>query len=95
MVCPLQVSLKACNPKRNLFRFYTLSLDRDLFKDWVVTSCYGRIGCRGTIRRKSYTSYKEAKGIYNRILKKRLNAKSRIGCNYFMENVSPYARCSL
>lgn len=79
---PLSVSLKACNPERNVFRFYTLSLDRDLFNKWMLTCCYGRIGCKGTLKTYSLLSYDEGKRLYNRALKKRVNAKGRIGCDY-------------
>lgn len=76
------IALKACNPTRNVFRFYRLSLEKDLFGAWVVTSCYGRMGSKGTIKRKSDPSYGRAKRIYDRILKKRLHAKARLGCDY-------------
>lgn len=74
--------LQARNPTRNICRFYNIALDRDLFGDWIVTCCYGRIGCGGTIRHHAYLSYEAALGFFKKTLKKRQRARARIGCDY-------------
>jgi predicted DNA-binding WGR domain protein len=74
--------LQARNPQRNVYRFYNLAVNRNLFGDWIVTCCYGRIGCAGTLKHHAYPSYEEAKAFFNHVLTKRNKAHKRIKCTY-------------
>jgi predicted DNA-binding WGR domain protein len=45
-----RIELQACDPARNIWRFYVIEAERDLFDDLLVTFNYGRIGTCGQTR---------------------------------------------
>ena len=57
----MQTFLERRQPEDNLFRFYRLELDRDLFGAWCVTRNWGRIGTRGQSRLLSFATRAEAR----------------------------------
>ncbi|MGC8483734.1 MAG: WGR domain-containing protein [Thermodesulfobium sp.] len=82
-------SFKAINPHSNVNRWYSVRVGKDLFGDWYILSSWGRIGSKGG-QKKEYVfdSLKEVIKKAISICKKRLNASSRIGCNYVCTNQS-------
>ena len=81
----LKIVLRATNPESNLDRAYEVHLNKGLFDSWLVITAYGRYGAGGRgARQKTHSFFvlKEAKDFVEKILKKRLNAAKRIGCNY-------------
>ena len=78
----LRIELQACAPGRNLWRFYTIEAERDLFEDLIVKFNYGRIGTRG--QTKVYIVPDAAAGIrlVRDCIKRRKSAPKRIGAAY-------------
>jgi predicted DNA-binding WGR domain protein len=52
--------LERRNPARNLYRFYRLSVERNLFGEWSLVRQWGRIGQTGCARRDLYATWEEA-----------------------------------
>lgn len=44
---PLDVHLRCIDSSRNKRRFYQMTVQRDLFGEWVLMREWGRIGCAG------------------------------------------------
>jgi predicted DNA-binding WGR domain protein len=80
---PCYIKLRATNPALNLDRAYEILFQKGLFNSWLITTAYGRYGHKG-VQTKTYSFDLEiqAQSFFNKTLKKRLNAKKRIGCNY-------------
>jgi hypothetical protein len=80
----LKIILRASRPETNLDRSYEIHLCKGLFNSWSVITAYGRYGIGNSARQKveSFFTIEEAHAYVDRIIKKRLNAKRRIGCNY-------------
>lgn len=76
------VYLRASNPSKNIRRWYSLRIGKDLFGEWLLISQWGRQGFRGQYKEYIFSNEAEAQQKYQTILKKRLNSKSRIGCDY-------------
>lgn len=74
--------LKAEAPERNVARFYTLRTSTNLWGEVVVSSSYGRIGTHGNVKHRYFTDSSQANTYITTVLRKRLNAANRIGCNY-------------
>ena len=55
---------------------------QNLFGEWCVSLTYGRIGQRGHLKQSFWTDASLLLQHLKVILRKRLNAKHRIGCNY-------------
>jgi hypothetical protein len=74
--------LRAHNSAKNVDRMYSLRLCRTLFGEWVIMTHWGRKGQK--VREKWYTFDEEAlaQKKFQQVLKRRLNAQKRIGCNY-------------
>lgn len=77
-----RVAFQAVCPQRNVFRFYTIDIDRDLFGDVVICTHYGRIGTHGVIRKYWPKDPEETQKILRRLIQKRLNSEKRCGCQY-------------
>lgn len=69
-------------PKRNVARFYTLRKRTNLWGEVVVSSSFGRIGTHGHVKHAYFTHETDANTYITAVIRKRLNASKRIGCNY-------------
>lgn len=78
--------LRANNPSKNISRWYSLRLCQDLFGDWLLLTGWGRYGFKGQGKQYAFIDEASAQKEFERILKKRLNAQKRIGCNYRIVN---------
>jgi len=74
--------LKAQNPPKNIYRFYNIFMDKDLFGFICIHTCYGRIGTKGRLKSYAFDKTEQAENFLNHILKKRLNSSIRIGVDY-------------
>ena len=74
--------LHAKNPPKNLYRWYTIRVDQTLFGEWCLSISYGRIGQRGKSKQYQWSELALLMAHIKGILRKRLNATNRIGCNY-------------
>ena len=83
MKVPCYIKLRATNPAINLDRAYEILLQKGLFNFWLVTTAYGRYGQKGGQTRTTlFDNELQAQHFIDKVLKKRLNATKRIGCNY-------------
>ena len=57
---PTDVYLRRIDPKRNMFRFYSLTVQPTLFGDWALVRKWGRIGSLGSMRIELHGSVREA-----------------------------------
>lgn len=76
------IRLHAKHPPKNIFRWYCLRVDKNLFGEWCLSSSYGRIGQRGQLKLSFWNDITLLLRQLKTILRKRLNATKRIGCNY-------------
>lgn len=74
--------LKAVNHTKNVNRWYSLRVGQDLFGEWILITQWGRQGFKGQYKEYVFSDEGLIQKEVKRILKKRLNAKTRIGCNY-------------
>jgi hypothetical protein len=80
---PFYIKLRATNPALNLDRAYEILFHRGLFNSWLITTAYGRYGQKGGQTKTYLFDTKiQAESFIQKILKKRLNATKRIGCDY-------------
>ena len=75
-------SLMAKDTLKNIDRKYSLLLQRDLFGGWILITRWGRDGSKGQGKQYSFTDEAKAQKKFQQVLKRRLNAQKRIGCNY-------------
>ena len=78
----LTLALEAHNGERNHHRRYEIRVGRDLFAIWTLTIRYGRAG--NTLREERFSSAhkSELQAISSDRLRRRSNAKRRIGARY-------------
>jgi predicted DNA-binding WGR domain protein len=76
------IQLQAKHPPKNIFRWYSLRVDQNLFGEWSLSISYGRIGRRGQTKQYHWSELAGLMIHIKAILRKRLNATQRIGCNY-------------
>ena len=76
------IRLQAKNPPKNIFRWYSLRVDQNLFGEWCLSISYGRIRQRGQSKHYSWPDMASLIIQMKAILRKRFNATKRIGCNY-------------
>jgi predicted DNA-binding WGR domain protein len=76
------IQLRAQHPQNNIFRWYSLRVDQTLFGEWCLSISYGRIGQRGQLKLSFWNDLTLLLRHLKAILRKRLNAANRIGCNY-------------
>jgi predicted DNA-binding WGR domain protein len=74
--------LKAIDPDRGIYRWYEIKQSHNLFGTWSLIISSGRIGTRGRTRILPFETEAEMTTTLQKILKKRLTAERRIGCNY-------------
>ena len=53
---PTDLHLRCIDPVRNRRRFYALSVQRNLFGEWVLVREWGRIGRGGRIKAQPFSS---------------------------------------
>lgn len=80
------ILLRAVNPKRNMNRFYHIQVGEDLFESPYIMTTYGRSGTSGRSKSYAFHTWSELDKHLRKTLRKRLNAKKRIGCNYQIQN---------
>lgn len=76
------IQLQAKNPRKNIFRRYGVRVDKNLLGEWCLYLNYGRIGSRGQSKLSFWSDLSQLYAKIKHILRKRLNATQRIGCNY-------------
>lgn len=76
------IHLKAICKKKNMKRFYTIHIHKNLFQEITVSLYYGRIGSHAQTKHYYFQHDNEAHQFLRYMLRKRLNAKKRIGVNY-------------
>lgn len=76
------LQLHAKHPPKNIFRWYCLRVDQTLFGEWCLSISYGRIGHRGHTKHYYESNITALTSKIKPILRRRLNATNRIGCNY-------------
>jgi predicted DNA-binding WGR domain protein len=77
-----RICLHAKNPAQNIRRWYTLRVDKNLLGEGCLYLSYGRIGQRGQLKQSFWKDITLLLRQLKAILRKRLNATKRIGCNY-------------
>lgn len=76
------IRLQAKHPPKNIYRWYALRVDQTLFGEWCLSISYGRIGQRGQSKQYRWSELALLMTQIRSVLRKRLNAINRIGCNY-------------
>lgn len=79
---PRLIHLRAVDPARNIARDYSIWMSIDLFGDYVVETCWGRIGAKGQRQRRSFPDALSARRHVRAIIRKRRGARKRIGADY-------------
>lgn len=78
----LTLALEAHNDTENHHRRYVIEVGQDLFKEWTLAVRYGRVGTRGQEQQFAVAEESELSALIQDRLRRRLNAKKRIGCPY-------------
>ena len=60
------ITLYRVNPDNNMYRFYHLEIQQDLFGEWCCIREWGRIGRAGRMRTISYPTQIEAESALHR-----------------------------
>ena len=76
------IHLRALDPAQNIARDYSIWMSIDLFGDYVVETCWGRIGAKGQRQRRSFPDAPSARRHVRAIVRKRRGARGRIGVEY-------------
>lgn len=76
------IRLQAKHPPKNIYRWYAIRVDQNLFGEWCLYISYGRIGQRGQSKQYQWPELAVLMTHIKGILRKRLNSINRIGCNY-------------
>jgi predicted DNA-binding WGR domain protein len=71
MTADLHTELTRCDPARNLFRFYALSIERNLFNEWSLIRYWGRIVRRGRMRIDWHPTLEAAQAAYAQKLREK------------------------
>ncbi|WP_022684301.1 WGR domain-containing protein [Sphingobium bisphenolivorans] len=79
---PRLIHLRALDPVRNIARDYSIWMSVDLFGDYVVETCWARIGAAGQRQRFSFPDALSARRHVRAIFRKRRGARKRIGVDY-------------
>ncbi len=82
------IELRACDPDKNISRFYVINVGRDLLGDLIVTLRNGRIGHFGRTKSHVCKDLEEAKKLVRKSLKRRDSSKKRIGVAYQIQNIN-------
>ena len=76
------IHLRALDSAHNIARDYSIWMSIDLFGDYVVETCWGRIGAQGQQQRRSFPDAIAAGRHIRAIVRKRRSARKRIGVEY-------------
>lgn len=57
---PMEVHLCRINPEQNMYRFYHVHVERDLFGTWCLIRQWGRLGTYGRARHQWFNSIYDA-----------------------------------
>lgn len=82
------IHLRALDPAHNIARDYSIWMSVDLFGDYVVETCWGRIGTKGQRQRRSFPDAASARRHVRAIVRKRRGAQQRIGVEYRLVTVA-------
>ncbi|WP_068298543.1 WGR domain-containing protein [Pararhodobacter sp. CCB-MM2] len=63
----MTVVLERRDPTENVFRYYRLEVERDLFGTWCLIRCWGRIGTMGQSKIQAFDSRERAEALCHRI----------------------------
>ena len=74
--------MRAVNPETGLRRFYIIRVVQNLFREWEVIVHHGRIGTGGRTRTLFFEDPAALPHTLAPMIRKRLNAKARLGVNY-------------
>lgn len=85
---PRLIHLRATDPARNIARDYSIWMSIDLFGDYVIETCWGRIGAAGQRQKRSFPDALSARRHMRAIIRKRRGARMRIGVDYRLVAVS-------
>ena len=77
-----RIELEAKNKSNNLNRYYNIVIFKNLFGELSLQTVYGRIGQKGQTKTYIFPEKDECLKKLKQILKKRLQAKKRIGVDY-------------
>lgn len=69
---PTELHLRRIDPSRNMRRFYGLSVQRNLFGEWVLLREWGRIGYRGRSKEDPFPDPGPAHDALNRLARRKL-----------------------
>ncbi len=81
------LELRAMNPNRNISRFYTMRLHKNLFGELTLTVTNGRIGKKGRVQNSYWSSLDLLLEDVKKRLKRRFSSSSRIGVNYEVRTI--------
>ncbi|MEO8616022.1 MAG: WGR domain-containing protein [Luteolibacter sp.] len=62
------ISLRRCDPSRNMARFYELALQPTLFNEIALVRIWGRIGTHGRSKCETFADAMTAEAARNRVL---------------------------
>ncbi len=79
------ICLRAVDLSQNIKRYYTIHIHKNLFQDITVSLYYGHIGRGGQLKYYHFSTMDQIEPFLKPILKRRLNAKKRIGVNYKLD----------
>ena len=82
------IYLEAVCPDKGIQRFFTIEADQDLFKAWYIKVANGRIDTKGCVRTYRFENETSLDKKLRQLLRKRINAMTRLGCNYQVKRSS-------
>ena len=82
------IYLEAVCPDKGIQRFFNIEADQDLFKAWYIKVANGRIGTKGCVRTYRFEDETSLDKKLRQLLRKRINAMTRLGCNYQVKRSS-------
>lgn len=69
---PTELHLRRIDPSRNMRRFYALSVQRNLFGEWVLFREWGRIGSGGRVKEEAFQASAPAHDALNRLARQKV-----------------------
>ena len=81
------LELRAINPDRNIARFYSLRVNKNLFGEITLTVTNGRIGKKGRVQNSYWPSIDLLLEEVKKRLKRRFSSVPRLGVKYAIKKV--------
>jgi predicted DNA-binding WGR domain protein len=81
------LELRAINPDRNIARFYSLRVNKNLFGELTLTVTNGRIGKKGRVQNSYWPSIDLLIEEVKKRLKRRFSSVPRLGVKYAVRKV--------